>query len=140
MKGQRAGEKSNGSMAYRSPNGVIARSRFLVKISPAEMKFGRSEYIFDRFSSRSTATRWLLMTRTPLPRAPTYIIPPEKELHERGFCGHHWEVREISHRIRPCVAVTPTNHDLQCGENRQRWEGLLDPVGNYGKLSERVWQ
>ena len=63
-------------MAYRSPNGVMARSRFLVKISPAEMKFGRSEYIFDRFSSRSIATRWLLMTRTPRPRALTYIIPP----------------------------------------------------------------
>ena len=70
------------SMAYRSPYGVKARSRFLVKISPADMKFGRSEYMFDRFSSKSTATRWLLMTRTPRPNALTYIISPERNMNE----------------------------------------------------------
>jgi hypothetical protein len=79
MKDQRM-KKSKVSIAHRSPNGVIARSRFLVNISPAEMNFGRSEYMFDRFSSRSTTTRWLLMTRTPRPRALTYIIPPERNI------------------------------------------------------------
>src|SRR6266702_2598953 len=36
--------------------------------------------MLDRFSSKSTATRWLLMMRTPCPRALTYIISPERKV------------------------------------------------------------
>jgi hypothetical protein len=64
-------------MAYRSPYGVMESGRFLVANSPAEMRW---EYMLDRFSSKSTAIRWLLMTRTPCPRAFTYIISPERNM------------------------------------------------------------
>jgi hypothetical protein len=74
--------KAKVSMAHRSPYGVKPRTRFFVMVSPAEMRFGRSEYMFDRFSSRSMATRWLLMTRTPRLRALTYIIPPNRNMSE----------------------------------------------------------
>jgi hypothetical protein len=41
-------------------------------------------------------------------------------------------------RIRPCALVTLTNLDLRCEGHCQQAEGLLDPVEEYGRLSERV--
>src|SRR6266702_174174 len=36
--------------------------------------------MFDRFSRKSMATRWLLMTRTPCPRALIYSVSPEMNM------------------------------------------------------------
>src|SRR6266702_3360186 len=70
--------KTECRMAYRSPYPVRINVRCWVRNSPAEMKCGRSEYMLDRFSSKSTATRWLLITRTSCPSTLRYIISPER--------------------------------------------------------------
>ena len=74
-------ERWNGteySTTYRSPYLVRINDRFWVRNPPAEMKPGRSEYMLDRFSSKSMATRWLLITRIPCPSALRNIISPER--------------------------------------------------------------
>jgi hypothetical protein len=71
-------------MTYRSPYLVKTNERFSNRNSPKETYRGRSEYMLDRFSSKSTATRWLLTTRMPCPKALRYINSPQRSVSKFG--------------------------------------------------------
>src|ERR1700761_5326814 len=115
MVDQRRNEKVHHRMTHSSPYPVNTNVRCSVRNSPKEMYVGRSEYMLDRFSSKSTATRWLLITRMPCPKTFIYINSPKWWM--STFLG---ELESLKcHHSRPSVVVKTTKLDLQHVECRR---------------------
>jgi hypothetical protein len=67
--------------------------------------FGRSEYMVERFSNRSTARRRESRTSIPCPSAFRYIMSPCSQWHNQREPGT--EYRRMTHRIPDTVHGTP---------------------------------
>src|SRR5258708_5653513 len=84
--------------------------------------------MLDRLSSKSTATRWLLMTRTPFPSALIYIISPETHMNTFLETLEVWSVTIVSQAFRSCQPV------LICDVNNITDEG--QPFGTRWKITK----